>query len=94
MPPVSIHCDSQATLARAYGHIYNGKSRHIGVRHSYVRQLISDRVIMVDFVRSGQNLADPLTKGLTRDLVKKTSRGMGLKPVISNSPITETPLDI
>ena len=62
--PISIHCDSEATLARAYSHVYNGKSRHIGLRHSYVRDLISNGVITVDFVRSNQNLADPLTKGL------------------------------
>ncbi|RVW76005.1 Retrovirus-related Pol polyprotein from transposon TNT 1-94 [Vitis vinifera] len=30
---VSIHCDSQATLARAYSGVYNGKSRHISIRH-------------------------------------------------------------
>ena len=80
MPPVSLHCDSEATLSRAYSQIYNGKSRHIGLRHSYVRQLISDGVITIDFVKSSQNLADPLTKGLARDLVLKTSKGMGLKP--------------
>ena len=80
MPPISIHCDSEATLSKAYSQIYNGKSRHIGLRHSYVRQLLTDSVITIDFVRSSQNLADPLTKGLTRDLVSKTSRGMGLKP--------------
>ena len=81
MPPVSIHCDSQATLSRAYGQIYNGKSRHIGLRHSYVRQLLTDGIITVDYVKSSQNLADPLTKGLARDLVNKTSIGMGLKLV-------------
>jgi hypothetical protein len=81
MSPISLHCDSQATLSRAYSHIYNGKSRHIGLRHSYVRQLLIDGVITIDFVRSVQNLADPLTKGLARDLVWKTSKGMGLKPI-------------
>ena len=77
---IYIHCDSQSTLARAYSHIYNGKSRHIGLRHSYVRDLIVNGVITIDFVRTTQNLADPLTKGLVKDLVFKTSRGMGLKP--------------
>ncbi|GJT56881.1 hypothetical protein Tco_0991935, partial [Tanacetum coccineum] len=28
--PLSIHCDSPATLAKAYSQIYNGKSRHLG----------------------------------------------------------------
>jgi hypothetical protein len=50
VPPVSLHCDSQTTLSRAYNHIYNGKSRHIGLRHSYVRQLLTDGVITIDFL--------------------------------------------
>ncbi|GKA62651.1 hypothetical protein Tco_0762170, partial [Tanacetum coccineum] len=27
--PISIHCDSAGTLAKAYSQIYNGKSRHL-----------------------------------------------------------------
>ena len=56
MSPISLHCDNQATLSRAYNHIYNGKSRH-----SYARQLLTDWVITIDFVRSVQNLVNPLT---------------------------------
>lgn len=80
MSLISLHCDSEATLSRAYSQVYDGKSRHIGLRHSCVRQLITDSVITIDYVKSSENLADPLTKGLARDLVWKTSRGMGLKP--------------
>ncbi|KAK9092583.1 hypothetical protein Syun_027494 [Stephania yunnanensis] len=91
--PNSIHCDNEATLVRAYSQMYNGKSRHIGLRHSCVGELITNGVITIDYVRSKQNLADPLTKGLSRDLVNKTSRGMDLKPMNLKSPIVETRLD-
>ncbi|GJT81770.1 hypothetical protein Tco_1056112 [Tanacetum coccineum] len=50
--PISIHCDSAATLAKAYSQIYNGKSRHLGVRHSMIRELIMNGVISIEFVRS------------------------------------------
>ncbi|GJY50838.1 zinc finger, CCHC-type containing protein [Tanacetum coccineum] len=76
---ISIHCDSVATLAKAYSQMYNGKSRHLGVRHSMIRELIMNSVISIEFVRSQQNLADHLTKGLARDLVNKSMIGMGLK---------------
>ena len=36
-------------------------------------------VISIEFVRSQQNLADHLTKGLARDLVINSAKGMGLK---------------
>nr|GEZ43018.1 zinc finger, CCHC-type [Tanacetum cinerariifolium] len=37
---ISIRCDSAPIMARAYSHIYNGKSRHVGVGHSMIRTLI------------------------------------------------------
>ena len=77
--PISIRCDSAATLAKAYSQMYNGKSRHLGVRHSMIRELIMNGVISIEFVRSQQNLVDHLTKGLARDLVLKSALGMGLK---------------
>ena len=58
--PLHIHCDSAATLVKAYSQVYNGKSRHIGVRQSMIRDLIMAGVISVEFDRSQQNLADHL----------------------------------
>ena len=56
--------------------MYNGKSRHICRRHNTIRQLLSTRVISVDYVKYKDNVADPLTKGLNRELVEKSSRGI------------------
>ncbi|GJR13999.1 hypothetical protein Tco_0796651 [Tanacetum coccineum] len=79
--PISIHCDSATTLAKAYSQIYNGKSRHLGVIHSMIRELIMNGVISIEFVRSQHNLADHLTKALARNLVIKSVIGMGLKSI-------------
>nr|GEV48567.1 zinc finger, CCHC-type [Tanacetum cinerariifolium] len=64
--PMSIRCDSAPTMAREYSQIYNGKSRHLGVRHSMVRELIRNGVISIEFVQTQHNLADHLMKGLAR----------------------------
>nr|GEX13418.1 hypothetical protein [Tanacetum cinerariifolium] len=76
---IYIRCDSAATLAKNYNQMYNGKSRHLGVSHSMIHELITNGVISIEFVRSQQNLPDHLTKGLARDLVIKSAEGMGLK---------------
>nr|GEY55249.1 zinc finger, CCHC-type [Tanacetum cinerariifolium] len=68
-----------ALLAKAYSQMYNEKSRHLGVRHSMIRELITNGVVSIEFVRSQQNSADHLTKRLTRDLVIKSVEGIGLK---------------
>jgi len=78
---ISLHYDSQAAIGVAHNSVYNGKRRHIPIRHSVVKQLLKFGVIPLQYVRSKKNLADPLTKGLTRRLVLQTSRGMELKPM-------------
>ncbi|GKD50798.1 zinc finger, CCHC-type containing protein [Tanacetum coccineum] len=77
--PISILCDSVATLAKAYSQMYNVKSRHLGVIHRMIHELIINEVVSIEFVRSKQNLADHLTKGLARDLVIKSTERMSLK---------------
>ncbi|KAA0038918.1 Retrovirus-related Pol polyprotein from transposon TNT 1-94 [Cucumis melo var. makuwa] len=55
-------CDSQAMICTAKNSVYNGKSRHIRLRHAVVKQLLKEGTISLEFVRSEKNLADPLTK--------------------------------
>ncbi|GKA78987.1 hypothetical protein Tco_0785524 [Tanacetum coccineum] len=49
--PISIHCDSATTLAKAYNQMYNEKFRHSGVSHSMIRELITNGVVSIEFVR-------------------------------------------
>ena len=73
---ILIHCDNQATLIRAYNKIYNGKSRHISLRHDYVRELIDKSIISISYVKSCENLADPFTKPLGRGLASSKNKGL------------------
>ena len=80
IPAILVYCDSEATLGRAYNKMYNGRSRHIGLRHDYIRHLIESGTISIVYVRSNNNLADPLIKTVSQDIVGVTLIGMGLKP--------------
>ena len=82
MLAISLYCDSAATMSKAYSDIYSKKSRHISIRHDYIRELISNGVITITYVKSANNLADPLTKGLPKDLVSITTKRIGLKSLI------------
>ena len=79
MLAIAVNCDSEATMFRALNKVYNGKSRHISLRHDYVKQLIIDGIITIHYVKNSENLVDPFTKGLVKELVRISSVGMGLK---------------
>ncbi|KAK4406311.1 Retrovirus-related Pol polyprotein from transposon TNT 1-94 [Sesamum angolense] len=55
--PVSIHCDSQAAIGIAKNYAYNGKRRHIRIRHGTVKELLKNGKISLEYVRSERNLA-------------------------------------
>nr|GEV95121.1 Pol polyprotein [Tanacetum cinerariifolium] len=66
MTVVCIHCDSMVALTRAKNQIYNGKSRHIRRRHNTIKDLFRNAIISIDYVKSKENIGNPLTKGLFR----------------------------
>ena len=54
--------------------------RHLKIRHKSLREKMKQNIIALNFVRTEKNLADHLTKGLSRTVVLESSRGMGLRP--------------
>ena len=55
-------------------------SRHVKRRLKSVRKMKNFRVITLDYVQTAKNLADPFTKGLSRNVIDEASREMGLRP--------------
>ena len=77
-----MHYDSQVVISKVTSKNFNEKRRHLRVRHKFIKNLISHGVISLGFVRSKNNIVDPLTKGLMRQQVLESSRRMRLKPII------------
>uniref|UniRef100_A0A2N9IVS8 Uncharacterized protein n=1 Tax=Fagus sylvatica TaxID=28930 RepID=A0A2N9IVS8_FAGSY len=90
MSAISIYCDSQATMSKAYSKIYNGKSRHISLRHEYVRQLIEDGVISIVYVKSSGNLADLVYQRFISRYGKGNFHRNGTKTFLKESPTVGT----
>ena len=81
MPAISIHCDSKAVIESVrQSHLNKKMNRHIQVRYKSVRSMLNKNIISLDFMKSELNIADQLTKGLSRSRVLDLSRGMGLSP--------------
>ena len=75
---VAIHASCMTALGRAYSQVYNGKSRHIALRHSLVQGLITNGVITFDYVKTKFNVANLFTKCMYRDSIEQASIEIGL----------------
>ena len=63
---VDIHCDNQGAIALAKNPVKHNRTKHIDIRHHYVRELVENDSVILKYVQSDSNLADPFTKPLAK----------------------------
>ena len=81
IPAIIMNCDNQTVIVKVNSSKDNMKSsRHVKRRLKSVRKMRNSGVIALDYVQTAKNLADPFTKGLSRNVIDEASREMGLRP--------------
>ena len=79
---ISVQADLRSTMEILKKENANKKmNKHIQIRLKFVQHLLG-KVVLLDFVKSEKNIADLLTKGLSRSVVLESSREMGVKPIV------------
>ena len=81
VPTISMNCDNQTVITKVKSSKDNMKSnKHIRMRLKPVNKLRNSGVIVLEYVHTAKNLADPFTKGLSRVVIDNASREMGMRP--------------
>jgi hypothetical protein len=79
---ILMNCDNQTVIVKVNSAKDNAKSsRHVKRRLKSVRKMRNSGVISVTYIQTDKNLADPFTKGLSRNVIESASREMGLRPI-------------
>ena len=65
--PTTIKQDNQATITFSETNKISQRSKHIDVRHYFVKQAIEESQIMLEYIPSREKLADIFTKPLGKE---------------------------
>lgn len=76
---LQIYCDNKATIELTKNPVFHAKTKHIDVAAHYVRELIEDGRISIDFINTKDQLADCLTKCLGRQQYQFLCGLMGIE---------------
>jgi hypothetical protein len=83
IPAIHINYDNQTVIIKVNSSKDNMKSsRHVKRRLKSIRKMRNSRVIVLDYIQTSKNLADPFTKGLSRNVIDNELREMGLRPTL------------
>src|SRR5258708_25612560 len=79
--PIFLLIDNQSAIALAENPIFHARSKHIEVRHHWVREKIEDGTIKLDYIPMANQIADIFTKPLNSEKFRKFRDALGLVPV-------------
>ena len=63
--PITVHCDNVGAIFLGYNQKNSQRTKHVDIRHHYVRQYVEDGIVKIIFVKSEENTADAYTKNVS-----------------------------
>ena len=82
---VVIYCDNQGAIALAKNPESHARSKHIDIQWHYQREKIEDGSVEFKFIPTEQQIADGLTKALTKEKFLIFRQALGLEEYRSES---------
>ncbi|CAM8949587.1 unnamed protein product [Rhodiola kirilowii] len=75
---VPIFCDNTSAISIAKNPVQHGKSKHIEIKHHFLRDCVEKELVSINFCRSEDQVADIFTKSLHKDAFEKLRMELGL----------------
>ena len=86
--------DNHGALDLANSGQYLARTKHIDIKYHKIRECIGTGQLFLKYVQSGDNLADVLTKPLSKELHWKFLRKMGLHDLVHRVGVLELYADL
>ncbi|GJS13031.1 retrovirus-related pol polyprotein from transposon TNT 1-94 [Tanacetum coccineum] len=82
---IPLYCDNKSAIALCCNNVQHSRSKHIDIRHHFIKEQVENGVVELYFVRTEYQLADIFTKPLARERLEFLIKKLGMQ---SMSPET------
>ncbi|GKD42156.1 retrovirus-related pol polyprotein from transposon TNT 1-94 [Tanacetum coccineum] len=76
---IPMYCDNKSAIALCCNNVQHSRSKHIDIRHHFIREQVERGVVELYFVRTEYQLADIFTKALPRERFEFILPRLGMK---------------
>ena len=76
--PIILHVDNQSAIAIAKNPEFHNHTKHIDIHYHFLRQVVEDGTVELQYTPTGDQVADALTKGLPPASFNKFQDAMGV----------------
>ena len=79
--PVILYCDNTSAINISKNLVMHAKTKHIAIKYHYVRELVEDKQVKMDYINSKEQIVDIFTKPLPKDASEYLKGKLGVKPL-------------
>ena len=65
--PITLYCDNTSAINISKNLVMHTKTKHIAIKYHYVRELVQDKEVKMEYVNTKEQIADIFTKALPKD---------------------------
>ncbi|GKA17202.1 retrovirus-related pol polyprotein from transposon TNT 1-94 [Tanacetum coccineum] len=76
---IPLYCDNKSAIALCCNNVQHSRSKHIDIRHHFIREQVKKGVVELYFMRTEYQLADIFTKALPRERFEFILPRLGMK---------------
>jgi hypothetical protein len=69
--PTPIFCDNQSAISMSKILVFHGRSKHIELRHNYIRDMVQKKEIYLEYIKTTEQPADVLTKAVSLEKLEQ-----------------------
>ena len=75
---MTLFCDNMSAINISKNPVQHSRTKHIDIRHHFIRELVEDKVISLEHVATEKQLADIFTKALDANQFERLRGELGI----------------
>ena len=78
---VILYCDNKSAINISKNHVMHTKNKYIAIKYHYMRELVQDKKVRMEYVNTKEQIVDIFTKALSKDAHEYLRGKLGVIPL-------------
>ena len=79
--PIVMFCDNTSAINISKNPVMHSKAKHIAIKYHFVKELVHDKEIRLEYIHSKEKIVDIFTKPLPKDAFLYLRGKLGVIPL-------------